>query len=102
MIKWHVRWFLKFHLQKHELGDEEKVYLICRYLKISHEQFDSLPEKEQNQLWDRETWVKENFAEWKQERDDEQKKKLSESGRYKAYRRYMKSGGPGQITFDGD
>jgi len=30
------------------------------------------------------------------------KKKLSESGRYKAYRRYMKSGGPGQITFDAD
>lgn len=101
-IKWQVRWFLKFHLQKHELGDEEKVYLICWFLKISREQFDSLPEKEQNQLWDREAWVKENFAEWKQERDDEQKKKLSESGRHKAYRRYIKSGGPGQITFDGD
>jgi DnaJ family protein C protein 25 len=53
-------------------------------------------------MWHRQIWIKENFLEWKAEKEEEQKKKLSESGRYKAYRRYMKSGGPGQITFDGD
>jgi len=47
-------------------------------------------------------WIKENFLQWKKEKEDEQKIKLSESGRYKAYRRYMKSGGPGQMTFDPD
>ncbi|CAF1443438.1 unnamed protein product [Adineta ricciae] len=101
-LKWHIRWFFKFHLNKHELGDEEKLYLICCYLKINREQFDSLTEKEQDQLWAQQTWIKENFLEWKREKDEEQKKKLNESGRYKAYRRYMKSGGPGQITFDAD
>lgn len=101
-LKWHIRWFFKFHLNKHEMGDEEKIYLICCYLHINREQYESLPEKEQNQLWHRQAWVKENFREWKEEKDEEQKKKLSESGRYKAYRRYMKSGGPGQITFDPD
>lgn len=53
-------------------------------------------------MWHREIWVKENFSKWKQEKEEEQKAKLNESGRYKAYRRYMKSGGPGQITFDAD
>lgn len=71
-------------------------------MKISHEQLESLPEKEQDQIWDRQLWIKENFLRWKEEKEAEQKLKLSESGRYKAYRRYMKSGGPGQITFDGD
>jgi DnaJ family protein C protein 25 len=101
-LKWQIRWFIKFHLNKNELGDDEKIYLICRNLKIHREQYESLPEKEYNQIWDREIWIKENFLQWKQEKDEEQKKKLNESGRYKAYRRYMKSGGPGQITFDGD
>ena len=101
-LKWQIRWFYKFHLQTNEFGDEEKIYLICRYLKINQEQFDSLPEREQDQLWQRETWIKENFRHWKEEKDEEQKRKQAESGRYKAYRRYMKSGGPGQITFDGD
>jgi DnaJ family protein C protein 25 len=89
-------------LNKHELGDDEKIYLICRYLKINREQYESLSEKEQNQFWNRQIWIKENFLQWKAEKEEEQKKKLSESGRYKAYRRYIKSGGPGQITFDAD
>lgn len=101
-LKWQIRWFVKFHLNKHELGDDEKIYLMCRYMKINREQFESLPGKEQDDMWDREIWIKENFLAWKAEKEEEQKKKLSESGRYKAYRRYMKSGGPGQITFDGD
>ncbi len=101
-LTWQIRWFFKFHLNKHELGDDEKIYLICRYLKINREQYESFPEKEQNQLWNRQIWIKENFLQWKAEKEEEQKKKLSESGRYKAYRRYIKSGGPGQITFDAD
>lgn len=101
-VKWYIRWVYKFNIKKDELGEEEKIYLICSYLKISHHQFEAFPEKDQDELWDRETWIKENFLEWKRERDEEQKRKLAESGRYKAYRRYMKSGGPGQITFDPD
>ena len=101
-LKWQIRWFIKFRLNKAELGDEEKIYLICCYLKISREQYESFPEKEQYQMWDRQIWIKESFLQWKAEREEEQKKKLSESGRYKAYRRYMKNGGAGQITFDAD
>lgn len=101
-LKWQIRWFYRFQLNHNEFGDEEKIYLICRYLRISREQYESLPDKDLDDLWSRETWIKENFTKWKAEKDEEQKRKLAESGRYKAYRRYMKSGGPGQITFDGD
>lgn len=46
-----------------------------------------------------ELWIKENFVPWKVERDAEAKAKLAESGQYKRYRRYLKKGGAGQITF---
>lgn len=44
--------------------------------------------------------MKENFKEWKQEKEDAMKAKLAQSGRYKAYRRYMKNHGPDRMTFD--
>ena len=36
---------------------------------------------------------------WKAKQEEEAKVKMAESARYKAYRRYMKKGGPGQMTF---
>ena len=39
------------------------------------------------------------FQTWKAKKDEEAKLKMAESARYKAYRRYMKKGGPGQMTF---
>lgn len=34
----------------------------------------------------RELWIGENLAEWKKEQQEEQKVKLAESSKYKAYR----------------
>ena len=45
-------------------------------------------------------WEKSKALEWKKEKEDEEKRKLAESARYKAYRRYMKNHGPGRLTFD--
>lgn len=39
------------------------------------------------------------FQEWKREKEEEMKAKLAESARYKSFRRYMKKGGPGQMSF---
>ena len=36
---------------------------------------------------------------WKEKREEEMKVKMAESARYKSYRRYLKKGGPGQMTF---
>jgi len=73
-LKWQIRWFIKFNLKNDELGDDEKIYLICRYLKINREQYESFPEKEQYQIWNRQIWIKENFLQWKKEKEEEQKK----------------------------
>lgn len=40
--------------------------------------------------------------EWKEKKELETKTKLAENSRYKMYRRYMKKGGPGQMTFGPD
>lgn len=39
------------------------------------------------------------LQEWKREKEEEMKAKLAESARYKSFRRYMKKGGPGQMSF---
>lgn len=36
---------------------------------------------------------------WKELKEEEMKTKLAESARYKMYRRYMKKGGAGHMTF---
>jgi len=40
------------------------------------------------------------LQEWKQEKEDEMRIKMAQSGRYKQYRRYMKNHGPDRMTFD--
>jgi hypothetical protein len=39
---------------------------------------------------------------WQEEVEEEERRRLAESARYKSYRRYMRKGGPGRITFDDD
>lgn len=38
--------------------------------------------------------------EYQKEKEEEMKKQLAESAKYKAYRRYMKNHGPGRMTFE--
>lgn len=37
---------------------------------------------------------------WNAVKEEDQKKLLAENARYKAYRRYLKTHGPGRMTFD--
>ena len=60
----------------------------------------SLDEEEREDYLDQELWVKSNFREWKQEKEDAMRAKLAQSGRYKQYRRYMRNHGPDRMTFD--
>lgn len=102
LYKWAVfygRWIVKFVILKHEYGQDEKEYLIRRYMGISQTEWDQLDDAERDEYMDLELWEKENFTEWKKERDAEMKAKLAESASYRRYRRWMKKGGPGQITF---
>ncbi|ODM96717.1 DnaJ subfamily C member 25 [Orchesella cincta] len=97
---WQVKWFWRFTIKKEEYGTEEKLYLIRRYLGISSTQFEALSDAERKEFLDEELWIKENFVAWKDAKEEERKRQLAESARYKSYRRYMKKHGPGRMYFD--
>jgi DnaJ family protein C protein 25 len=60
----------------------------------------SLEDEEKEDFLEQELWVKPKFTEWKQEKEDEMRAKMASSGKYKAYRRYMRNHGPDRMTFD--
>ncbi|XP_022216349.1 dnaJ homolog subfamily C member 25 homolog [Drosophila obscura] len=99
-IVWHGQWFWRYTFLKQPYGRDQKLYLVRRYLKMGHHQFNAQPEKQIEEYLHLELWKRDNFEAWKAEQDEEMKKKLAENPRYKAYRRYMKNHGPGRITFE--
>jgi len=98
-LSWYMLWVYKFQICKEEYGDEEKLYLIKKYLKLSNMEFDALEDDTKAEYIELELWQKSKALEWKTEKEEEAKRELSQSARYKAYRRYMKKG-PGRLTFD--
>ncbi|ESO86178.1 hypothetical protein LOTGIDRAFT_129609 [Lottia gigantea] len=101
-IVWWFQWTWKFTIKREEYGEEEKLYLIRKYMKCGTTQWEAIDEDDKLDYLDQELWKKDNFKVWKQQQDEEMKAKLAESARYKSYRRYMKKGGPGQISFGPD
>lgn len=101
-IIFYLRWFYKFVILKKEYEREEKEYLIRRYMKLNQAQWEYLEEDVREYYLEQELWIGDNFKVWKEARDEEEKAKLAESASYKRYRRWMKKGGPGQLTFGED
>lgn len=101
-IIWFVRWTWKFTILKHPYGEEEKAYIMRKWMKLSQLQWDGLPDYEKEEFFAGELWTRENFDVWKQQKEEQMKAQLAESASYRRYRRYMKKGGPGQITFMDD
>ncbi|CAM1306711.1 DNAJC25 (predicted) [Pycnogonum litorale] len=99
-IYWYGRWIWKFTICKQDYEDIEKVYLIRKSMGYSSSQWAALEDHEKDDFLDQQLWMKDNFIEWKKEKDAEAQAKLAENARYKSYRRYMKNHGPGQITFE--
>ena len=62
--------------------------------------FQAQDEEEHQDYLDQELWIKDNFTAWKQEKEDEMRAKMVQSGRYKQYKRYMRNHGPDRMTFD--
>lgn len=99
-LHWYFSWIWRFTVLRQPYGDEQKLYLIRKFMKLGQYQFDGLEEYEKQSYLDMELWIKENFAEWKAEQEEEMKAKLAESSRHKSYRRYLKNHGPGRMTFE--
>ncbi|XP_055712221.1 dnaJ homolog subfamily C member 25 homolog [Phlebotomus papatasi] len=99
-LAWNIRWFWKFILLRQPYGDEEKYFIIRKYMKIGQHKFNAIDEETKKEYLDLELWKKENFNQWKIEQEEAMKKELAQKPSYRSIRRYMKSHGPGRITFE--
>ena len=49
-ICWYIRWIWKFYIKKEEYGEEEKLHIIRKYLKLNSAQFDVSMGKKKNNI----------------------------------------------------
>ncbi|KAM4640352.1 dnaJ homolog subfamily C member 25 [Amazona ochrocephala] len=101
-IVWNCWWIYRFTIKGQEYGVEEKLYIIRRYMKMSESQFDSLEDHQKETFLEQRLWIRENYEVYKQEQEEELKKKMAMDPRWKRYRRWMKNEGPGRLTFIDD
>ncbi|KAM9329263.1 dnaJ homolog subfamily C member 25 [Gastrophryne carolinensis] len=101
-ISWYARWIYTFTIKGEEYGEEEKLYLIRKNMKMSQSQFDSLEEERKKSFLDDKLWIRENYEVYRKEQEEEMKIKLASDPRWKRYRRWMKNEGPGRLTFADD
>lgn len=94
---WYFRWIYLYDIKGEPYGEEEKIYLISKYLDVSEEQLHI--NEDVDSLLRQELWIKEKFTAWKKRKEEEIREKLASKGSYKRLKRYMKKGGPGQISF---
>lgn len=96
-LYWYSRWVYLFDIKGEPYGEDEKIYLMSKHMQMSEEQLTM--SEDVDSMLKQELWIKEKFTEWKKKRELEMMKKMSEKPSYKRYRRYLKKGGAGQITF---
>jgi DnaJ family protein C protein 25 len=89
-LRWWTRWVYKFWIRKDDYDEEAKCYLIRRNLKLSEDQFSATEPRLMEEYMINELWKKAEFQRWKEQRDREEKEKLTKSGRYRQYQRQMK------------
>lgn len=97
---WYVKWLWNYNILKKPYGQQEKLYIIRKWLKMGQYQFDALEQDKKEEYLSLELWKKDNFEAWKSDEEESLKKSLAENPRYKQYRRYIKQHGVGRMTFD--
>lgn len=74
--------------------------MVRKYMKMGENQFNSLEDEKIESYLKMELWKKDKYNEWYKFEEEKMKKQLAENGRYKQYRRYLKTHGVGRMTFD--
>lgn len=99
-IKWYVFWIYKFDILKKPYGEEEKLYLLRKNMKLGVHQFRGIEPDIVQEYLQKELWISKNYDAWQIEQKEEMKRQMADNPRYKAYRRYIKNHGPGRMTFE--
>ncbi len=63
-VAWNFSWFYRFKIRGEEYGDEERLYIIRRYMKMSQSQFDSLDNSLIETFLKKQLWIKGNYEVW--------------------------------------
>uniref|UniRef100_A0A1A8L602 DnaJ homolog subfamily C member 25 n=2 Tax=Nothobranchius pienaari TaxID=704102 RepID=A0A1A8L602_9TELE len=98
-MAWYASWIYRFTICREEYGDQEKLYIIRRYMKMSESQFDSMEENAKQSFLEKRLWIRDNYEVYRKEREEEMKVKMATDPKMKRYRRWMKNEGPGRLTF---
>ncbi|VDN04698.1 unnamed protein product [Thelazia callipaeda] len=102
-IIWKYSLLMNYYIKNQEYDDDVKTYLIRTNLGLSEEQFAGLDDDEKASFVENELWDMNKFFAWKVAKEEEQKRKqrerLAVSGRYKRYRRLMKSETGSTVSF---
>lgn len=99
-IYWYLSWVWKHSILRQPYTEDEKLYIIRKYMKMGQHQFDSIEDHEKADYLKNQLWIKQNYHVWQKEKEETMKKQLAENSRYKQYRRYIKNHGVGRMTFD--
>ncbi|KAK3509420.1 hypothetical protein QTP70_034172 [Hemibagrus guttatus] len=76
-VAWYCSWVYRFTIRGEDYGEEEKLYIIRKYMKMSQAQFDSLDDHLRQTFLERQLWVKENYEVYREEQEDEMKMKMA-------------------------
>lgn len=82
-----------------ELTHDDKLFLIRKNLGLSNEQFKALDDEEIESYVCDELWKEDACANYKKQKEVEEKEKLMNSGKYKQYKRFMKRNAGNSISF---
>ncbi|KAI0989406.1 hypothetical protein GJ496_010522 [Pomphorhynchus laevis] len=101
---WLIHWYVKHSLMNIPLTVEEKLYLIRKNMRLSDTEFKLQygGSGDYDKLLNSELWDSERYKAWADEQEEIRQRRLMQSGRYKSYQRWLKSGSASQITFDPD
>lgn len=92
-IHFYLSWFVRHTIMQQPYDEEEKLYIIRRYLKMGEQRFNSECGDMKEEFLRREMWIRENFDEWFKEEQEKIKREFADNSRYKRQRRYLKNHG---------
>lgn len=91
---------IKYRILNKELDENDKLDLTCQALGVQPIFFQSQCLNDQQYYLDLELWRPKNFRDYNEALRVEERQKAAESGRAKSFKRFMKSGGYGRMTFE--
>jgi hypothetical protein len=77
-LKWQIEWYYKYHIRKEGYSEEAKEYITRTFFTISADTWEGLDDKRREKLMEREIWIPEQEAKWRQMQKDYAKQRMQD------------------------